>query len=116
MGLSGFLQCVPENGECVQGVRARWDLRTYQELAGLKVSCTQLCCPVCREHWDATGRDVQHLYLHQVALEREPRVHSGTPRCLGNADYRRSRTPKENPQCPSLAEQMNSEKTVLLKM
>lgn len=40
VGPNGFLQCVPEGGECVQGVRARWDLRSYQDLADLQVSCT----------------------------------------------------------------------------
>lgn len=28
--------------------------------------------PVCREHWDATVHDVQHLYLHRLPWKGTP--------------------------------------------
>lgn len=43
VGPNGFLLCVPAGSEWVQGVRAWWDFRSYQDLSDLQVSCTRCC-------------------------------------------------------------------------
>lgn len=106
--LSALLLCVPEKGVCeVRGYPAVWGAIKSWQLASKMYLLT--CSPVCREHGDASVYDVQHFFGHRWPYKESPGrtpAHISTGQCrLWGPDIL-----KHNPECSSLAEQMDSGK------